>query len=325
MKEFWSRELKPDLVRLALLAAVLTALLLLAGLPVAARFGLDGVGYFAAMLALVFGLSHVLTRAIVPRVGVQRMANRASIHPIGAAVVYASTLAFRLGVAALLVWLLSPRALAADIAALPANAQRNLPLLSEEQARWWPELRTLSTLAAQVEQETCAGLKSARCWSERAELKTPREYGFGLGQCTTAYRVDGAERFSCHAALRARHAAALSAWTWANRFDARLQLRALLLQDKALYAATVRHAATERDALAFMLNQYNAGPGMLAKSRSDCARRAGCDPGRWFGHVEVADGPSKVAGYSRSFHAISREYVRNVLVIRQPRYTFLDA
>ncbi|GAA5787313.1 hypothetical protein [Chitiniphilus shinanonensis] len=322
MKEFWNRELKPDLARLALLAVVLVALLALTGWSEAARFGLDGVGYFAAMLALVFGLSHVLTRTIVPRVGVQRMAQRAAIHPLGAAVVYASTLAFRLGVAALLVWLLAPRALAAE---LPDNARRNLPILVEEQARWWPALRTPSVLAAQVEQETCASLHSAACWNERAELKTSREYGFGLGQCTTAYRADGSERFSCHGELRARHPEALAMWSWRNRYDARLQLRALVLQDKALHAATARHAATEQDALAFMLNQYNAGPGMLARSRADCARRAGCDPGRWFGHVARAAGPSKTAGYTRSFYAISREYVHNVLAVRRARYAFLDA
>jgi hypothetical protein len=209
---------------------------------------------------------------------------------------------------------------------MPPLAYQHLPALVEEQRRLWPAMPLPSALASTVEQETCITLKHRRCWSPRAELKTRREYGVGLGQVTVAYHADGSERFNVWRDLRIKHRQELAGWTWENRYEARYQLRALVLKEKAGHAAVAKHGATVLDGIAFMANAYNAGPGMLAKSRAACARTAGCDPSRWFGHVEKVGGPAKVAikGYSKSFFEISRDYVRNVAVVRRQRYVFMD-
>lgn len=203
---------------------------------------------------------------------------------------------------------------------LPKGAVEHLPVLVQVQQQIWPDAPMPSFLAAQVEKESCITLKHSRCWNPRAELKTSREYGFGFGQTTIAYRADGSVRFNKQAELRKAHAS-LRDWTWERRYDPRLQLIALVEMDKGIWARQ-RDAATELDRLKFTLSAYNGGEGGLLQDRRMCANTKGCDPSRWSGHVEHTSLKAKVAkpGYGKSFFQINREYVVTILGPRRMKY-----
>lgn len=197
---------------------------------------------------------------------------------------------------------------------IPKAALPLLPILAAEIASHAPNL-PLPVLAGQIEQETCITLTHAKCWNPRAELKTAREYGVGLGQLTKTAQFDNIE------AAKALHAS-LAAWGWSDRYNATYQIRALVLMDARELASLAPAADTPDDAIAFALSAYNGGRGGVFKDRTICAATAGCNPRRWFGHVERYSfrAQKAVHGYGKSFFEINREYVRNILGVRQARY-----
>lgn len=212
---------------------------------------------------------------------------------------------------------LSARAAAPGV---PPNAAKYLPVLVQVQRSTWADAPTPAFLAAQVEQESCVRLTSPKCWDPHVELKTSREYGFGLGQTTIAYRLDGSVRFNKWAELRARYPS-LRAWTWQDRFDPRFQLTALVEMDHSLFKLWP-DAATPREHLAFALSSYNGGQGDVRQDRLLCRNSPGCDPTRWFGNTELHSVKAHVPykGYAKSPFDINREYPRNVLGVRLPKY-----
>lgn len=216
-----------------------------------------------------------------------------------------------------LVALLPMLGLAADI---PAGAVKYLPDLISSQREVWPDAPMPSFLAAQVEQESCLSLTHSKCWNPRAELKTKRENGIGFGQFTRAYRADGSIRFDVISELAATHAS-LRGWSWENRYDPTYQLTAIVEMDKAIYNRQ-RNAATDRDRLSFALSAYNGGESGVLQDRRLCANTQGCNPNKWADNVEKTSLKSRVTtqGYGKSFFAINREYVRNILDVRRPKY-----
>lgn len=205
-------------------------------------------------------------------------------------------------------------------AEVPARAKEYLPTLVQVQQASWPDAPSPSFLAGQVEQESCVTLRSSKCWNPRAELKTSREWGVGLGQFTRAYRADGSIRFDTISSLAAAHEE-LQGWSWALRYDARYQLQAIVLMDRDLYRQQ-RSAATDADRLAFTLSAYNGGNAGLLQDRRLCGNTTGCNPGQWFGNVEHTSLKSRQAhrGYGQSFFNINREYVANILNVRRFKY-----
>lgn len=201
---------------------------------------------------------------------------------------------------------------------IPKAAFALLPLLWAEIAANWPTVPTRSAIPAQIEQETCPSLTSRQCWNPRAELKTSREYGFGLGQITVT------DRFNTFNEVRQAHRQALAAWNWDDRYDPRFQMRALVLMDRGLFTR-FGFAADARERMAFTFAGYNGGAGGVLKDREVCRYTTGCDVGRWWGHVERTSTKSRAKwqGYGQSAFDINRTYVTNIMTVRRAKYAQL--
>lgn len=249
---------------------------------------------------------YLLRRALMDRVRSWEAAKRAMESPIGAGLVFIG-LCLLTG---LLFLAIAPRALAAS---LPPGAVQNLPILKAEIRAAWPALPLPSVLGAQVEQESR--------WQEQAALRTSREYGFGLGQLTVAYRADGSERFNAWREVQALDPG-LEGWQWENRYDVRLQLRAVVVKNRACYQRLRPLLDDDYNALAMCDAAYNGGLGGVYAERRLCASVAACDPDRWFGNVELHSNKSRAKwhGYGKSAFEINREHVKNVMVVRRPKY-----
>ena len=208
---------------------------------------------------------------------------------------------------------------------LPKNAVPLIPLLRKMEDTLWPTLSMRSFLGAKIEQETCLSLTHSKCWSAHAELKTKREYGFGLGQTTVAYNANGSERFNVWKDLTRIDPVLKQKWTWDNRFDSELQMRAVVIKSKMSYDAVRFPVYNEYEHLAFGAVTYNSGSVLI--DRKLCLNTPGCDGSKWFGNVERYSAKSRVAaaGYGKSFFEISREYPHNILIVRRPKYVpYLD-
>lgn len=209
-------------------------------------------------------------------------------------------------------------AVAADV---PPGALAYAPVLASVQARVWVEAPEPWTLAGQVEQESCISLKHPRCWNPRAELKTSREYGFGFGQLTVAYREDGSVRFNKFDEVRAAYPS-LKDWSWAERYRADYQLQALVELDRTLWSRSSWASSRPKERWAFTLAAYNGGMSGTLQDRLLCERTAGCDPAVWFENVEKTSLKTRRVnpGYGKSAFEINREYPRLVLTTRRAKY-----
>jgi hypothetical protein len=204
---------------------------------------------------------------------------------------------------------------------IPDGARLYAPLLVAQQRQEWPQMPEPWTLAGLVEQESCITLKHSRCWNPRAELKTSREYGFGFGQITTAYRADGSTRFNKFEELKAAHAS-LRDWDWADRYDPTRQLTAIVDMSLDLWRR-IPPAATAEAHLSFMLSSYNGGVAALLQDRVLCRHTPRCDDGLWFGNVELTSLKSKIPQPQyggQSWFSINRRYVRTIMTIRRGKY-----
>ena len=274
--------------------------------PLIFGFGLCFLGLAAGDTAL---------RVLQPEVDAQDCAKKAlKENSMGAGLVYLGRSI--IAAAILLLVVTSPRAQTPPSAALP-----HLHTLKSEQQKWWPDMPVVSALGGQVEQETCPSLKHRQCWNPRAELRTSRERGVGLGQITKTPRFDSLTE------LRTVYPAALKDWSWetSELYDPRLQLRGLILMDLRNWKSLAA-VPDPKERLAMTFASYNGGLGGLSSDRRACAGTRGCDINKWWGNVEHTSLKAKTAvkGYGKSFFEINREYPVNVMHVRRARYTCLD-
>lgn len=265
---------------------------------------------FAGLALYGAALSHVLRRLLFPYINLGEVVKDARAGSTGAGLVFVGV---SIVLAACLL-LMSGLARADEV---PARAREYIPVLKAEQQSYWPAMPRPALLAAQVEQETCPSLKHRMCWNPRAELRTSRERGVGLGQITRTASFDAL------AELKRSNAAALAGWSWedASIYNPRLQLRGLVLKDLQVWRA-LPGWADDGERLRGMLAGYNGGIGGVMSDRKVCAATPGCDPSRWVGHVEFTSRKAKVAasGYGQSFFQINRSYVSNITGPRVARY-----
>ena len=178
---------------------------------------------------------------------------------------------------------------------------------------YWPLFPYYPLLAGQIEQETCSTLTSKKCWNPKAELKTSREYGFGLAQLTIAYDIQGNVRFNTFEEVKAQFSA-LKDWQWDERYMVDMQIRSMILKMKFNFDSV--SAADEMNQLKFAQLAYNGGLGSVWKDQNLCKRTENCDPGIWKGHLEKVSTKSRtpfggVYGAQSPF-SITRDYVNNI-------------
>lgn len=298
-------------------------LFLLVGTLVTAGFSFysdpdSGLSTILGGLAIAQGIwavaaAHLGRKALTdyPEADQRRLFTKAAEDPVGAGLALIALAIVFVG----LLLVFAPRAHADT---LPAGFATYGPILKAEQAKYWADHPDPAILAALVEQESCASLKSPRCWNPAARLKSAREEGAGMGQITRAYRADGSLRFDALAGLRGQYGADLAGLSWDTVYQRPdLQLRALVLMSRDS-ARTFRGAPAW---LAFGDAGYNGGVAGVQRERRACKLSAGCDPAQWFAHVEAHCLKSRQPLYgNRSACDINREHVRNVLLVRRTKY-----
>jgi hypothetical protein len=272
---------------------------------------LGGVALFQAIWAVA--ASHWARKALMdyPEADMQKLFRRAAEDPVGSGLALVAIAIVLFG----LMMVFSPRAHAGE---LPAGAVKYMPVLKAEQQRLWPAHPDPVVLASLVEQESCISLKSRSCWNPAARLKSDREEGAGMGQITRTWRADGSQRFDSLAGLRGKYGAELGGWTWDNVYSRpELQLRAIVLMSRD----AVRPFSAAPAATAFGDAGYNGGVAGVQQERRACALSRGCNPGEWFGNVELHCLKSRQPLYGgRSACDINREHVRNVVLVRLQKY-----
>lgn len=208
--------------------------------------------------------------------------------------------------------MLAAPALAAPV---PHQAMELLPVLARAIRNQWPACPQPWILAGKIEQESG--------WRVRAELKTSREYGFGLGQITIAYNKDGTERFNNFvSALKVTMMK--NQITWERRFDPEFQLTYVVLSSRGNYSLAQGFFDDDESATAGMLVAYNAGPGRLVQRKAEAVRR-GIDPPRaWYGGLEnIHSRAEERILYGKPLWKRVNEYPRLIMFVRAPKYRLL--
>lgn len=284
-----------------------------------ASTGLWLIGIGAGMVALL--LAHWGRKALhdYPEADMRKMFARASEHPIGAGL---ALIALAMVFSAVL-GLFAGRAHAAGVES-DSRAAPFAAIIKAESRAHWPDLPWPHYVAALISHESgCPALRS--CWSPTAKLKTQREEGAGLGQITRAWRADGSLRFDSLADMRDRHPA-LREWSWRNVYERPdLQIRGVVLMSRSNWDA-LRLVDDSWERLAMANAAYNGGLAGVNADRRACQVKSGCDPQRWWGHVEGTCTKSRQPLYGkRSACDINRDHGRHVLLKELPKYRRLLA
>jgi len=191
--------------------------------------------------------------------------------------------------------------------------KESLPKFKDALVNDWPsQANKAEYFAGQAEQESCAS--KFKCWNPTTELKTSREYGFGIPQITIT------KSFNNFTGLKKQNSK-LAAWKYEDRFNAYYQFIGMFTLNRTCWNQ-VKWAGKVDDRYAMMFSCYNGGYGGIIKDRAICKATKGCNENLWWGNIEKYSTKSKVPykGYGKSFYQINREYPYNIMRIRHKKY-----
>lgn len=144
----------------------------------------------------------------------------------------------------------------------------------------------------------------ARRW--RATLIREIHYSWGLAQAPAPFFGQVHQESEWKPSVRSRFASGLTQFTPNTARDMqgspRLKLlcksaagcpmspawalRAMVMYDRDIWVGEDAHFSSAQERLAATLVGYNGGQSWVRRERAACAAARGCDPTRWFGHVE---------------------------------------
>ena len=205
---------------------------------------------------------------------------------------------------------------------IPAKALEHLPTLTSQVKEVWPQMPMPNYFAALIEHESCISLKHSRCWDPTSRLKSDREEGAGLGQLTRAFKSDGSTRFDALEDSKRLDPRGLNELRWDTIYQRPdLQMRVVVLMTRASWNRLVSLVPEDEPRLAMTDAAYNGGMGGVMNERRACGLREGCNPNKWFDHVEkVCLKSTKPLYAGRSACDINRHHVHDVLHTRMPKY-----
>lgn len=267
-----------------------------------------------SMIALIIAAFHIIRKKLFPYIDLKVFTGRASESPVASAIVVAALLFFLIAMCYITV---AHSATMSDEKILQ-KARPYMPVFRAAVYRHWPKAPHREHLTGKVEQETCTTL--AKCWNPGTELKTDREYGFGLSQMTVAHYRDGSVRFNKFEEAKQCYKE-LSAWRWDDRWNVEYHLTFITLESKRLYDTMWPHFRDSISASAASLVAYNAGSGTVLHRRALCSHTKGCDETVWFGGLDsvMMPGEERLL-YGKPLYQRRNEYPDNIIHKRAPKY-----
>lgn len=211
---------------------------------------------------------------------------------------------------------------------IPVKAPPLIPIIAEELAKFNTPFDLASTIAL-IEAESCISATHSRCFSTKSRYSTRwsngrrREQGQGLGQMTRTWHRNGRIRFDTLTRLTKKYKTHLKGLNWNTIYTAkRLQIRAiafLLLENWN----DIPKAVKPCDKLPMIFSAYNQGKGGLKQDRKLCGLTRGCNPNKWFGHVEKVKrwgfGTRILVG-RRTAHQVNRRHINKIIYKNRPKW-----
>lgn len=261
-----------------------------------------GAIYIQSVIAFVMLCSHWQRKAFFPYADIQVAWKKSLETPLTSALVYIAKLAFLFGLIWLSLGVINPST--AHGATEPsARAKRYLPALTGAFNAHWPTAPLRHITAGQIEQESAG-------WNPRAELKTSREYGFGLAQITITDRFD-----NFRAAQRI-----FKDWKWEDRFNVKYQLGYAVITNRSNFKEVSRLFRDDDSRWRGSLVAYNAGYSTVLQRRA-LAIRTGRPPDRWVGGLDQVKMPyERKLLYGRPLGQMRDEYPHIICDVRAPKY-----